>query len=117
MVALIGVFTAKITSGARKDAKTNADQASRSAAIAGDYAAALGAKDALLESVNARLKFVEEHDENCTSRVEELERRLSESDANRREISDVERRYYEEVSKLRAELRQVKLSQLKPRRG
>lgn len=75
VVALIGVITAKVTTGARRESQSNADSASKSAAIAKDYAAALEAKNALIESLEARLVFVEDQNAHLLDRLDKLERR------------------------------------------
>lgn len=110
VVAIISIFTAKITSGARKDSKNNAEKASKSAEIVNDYAAALNAKDALIDSIQARLGFVEEHDKNCIMRLEDLERKLEENDEQQRASSLLERDCRREISDLRDELRRLKAS-------
>lgn len=104
VVALIGVFTARITTGAKRDALSNAESASTSAAIAKDYAGALGAKDALIASLLDRVEFLEKRDEECTKRVEDLEIRVSEGEEQRRSASILEHQHFEEVTKLQAEI-------------
>lgn len=104
VVAGIGVVTARITSGARKDVQIKADEASKSAEVAKDFAAALGAKDALILSLDKRLQFVEEHDEKCTKRVEDLEARFDEGEEQRRAASAIERDQRDEIDQLRKEI-------------
>lgn len=104
VVALIGVFTARITTGAKRDALSNAESASTSAAIAKDYAAALGAKDALIASLLDRVEFLEKRDEECTKRVEDLEIRVSEGEEQRRSASILEHEHFQEVTKLQEEI-------------
>lgn len=104
IVAIIGRSTQKSTSKAKSEAQNNAEEASKSAEVAKDYAAAVAGKDALLQSMNERLKFVEQHDENCTKRLEELERRSIEDEEAKRSASLLEREFrelQEEVEKLR----------------
>lgn len=108
VVALIGWVTAKTTSNAKKDAQINAEEASRSAQMARDYAAALGAKDALISSIEARLIFVEEHDDACTKRLEELEVRVEEGEEQRRAASVIERSQSAEIDELREEIERLK---------
>lgn len=105
IVALIGVFTAKITSGARRDARANAEDASKSAEIARDFAAALGAKDALIKSIEDRLLFTEERERQCQLRLDELERRADEYDEQRRAASLIERSQRQEIEDLQQEIR------------
>lgn len=103
-VGLIGVWTAKITSGARKEAKDNAVSASNSAEIARDYAAAAGAKDALIGALEGRLLFLETQNKELLERVEELERRDEEHNEQQRAAALLERDYAREIDDLRTQL-------------
>lgn len=105
VIGLIGVWTAKVTSGARKEAKVSSTEASQAADIAKDYAAALGAKNALIASLEDRLKFLEDQNTDLIGRVEECERRDDEHDEQKRAASLLERGYDTELAELRAELR------------
>lgn len=107
-VGLIGVWTAKITSGARKEAKDNAVSASNSAEIARDYAAAAGAKDALIGALEGRLLFLETQNKELLERVEELERRDEENDEQRRAAALLERDYAREIDDLRSQLAELR---------
>lgn len=108
VVAVIGTFTAKITSASRKEAADNAEDASKSAAIAKDYAAALGAKDTLIVSLEARLKYLEEQNERLILRIREVERMAEEHYEQQRAAALLERDYSREISDLRAELNEIK---------
>lgn len=107
-VGLIGVWTAKITSGARKEAKDNAVSASNSAEIARDYAAAAGAKDALIGALEGRLHFLEEQNKELLERVEELERREEEANEQQRAAALLERDYAREIDDLTAKVAQLR---------
>lgn len=104
IVALIGVLTAKITSGARKEAQTNAIAAADSAKIVLDFVAALEAKDALIASLEGRIKYLEDHNERCEQRIEDLEARIDEHAEQQRASAVIEREYYRELEELRAKL-------------
>lgn len=107
-VGLIGVWTAKITSGARKEAKDNAVSASNSAEVARDYAAAAGAKDALIEALENRIKFLEDQNANLAERVVECERRDEEHDEQQRAAALLERNYAGEIDSLAAQIAQLR---------
>lgn len=102
VVAVIGVYTAKITAGARKEAIDNASAAAISAEVARDYVAALEAKDALNSSLEERLNFVERENDLLRKRVTELERREDEHAEQRRAAGLIERSYSNEIAELRA---------------
>lgn len=106
VVSLVGVLTAKVTSGARKDAQTNAIAASKSADIARDYVAALDAKDALVKSLEGRIQFLEERNEACDRRIAELEIRLAENEEQQRAAAIIEREQHRELEDLRARVSQ-----------
>lgn len=108
VVALISVATAKITSGARRESQNNAANAEKSAEIAKDYAAALVAKDTLIQSLEDRLAFMEHQNELLSKRLEDLERRAEENDEARRTAALIERANHDEISSLRAELRSLR---------
>lgn len=65
IVALIGVFTARATANSKKEAKQSSESASVSAQMAADYAEALKAKDAFINSLEERLAYIEERLEEC----------------------------------------------------
>lgn len=108
VVAIIGVITAKITTGARRESQVNAAHAEKSAEVARDYAAALEAKDTLIESLEHRLEYMERQNEISLKRIEELERRAEENDESRRAAALIERAQHNEISSLRAEIRSLK---------
>lgn len=107
-VAVIGTYTARITSGARKEALDSANSASRSADLAKDYAAALGAKDALIESLHTRLEYIEEVEKRCGERLEELEKREEEHEEQRRASHIIERDQSRRIDELQAQLDSLK---------
>lgn len=108
LVGLIGVWTAKITSGARKEAKDNAVSASNSAEIARDYAAAAGAKDALIGALEKRVLDLEDRDKKCSERLDELERRDEEHNEQQRAAALLERNYAGEIDDLRTQIAKLR---------
>lgn len=108
IAAIIGVRTAKITYGARDEAKTKAQEASKSAKAAQDYAEALEERKAAAELLEARLERVEQHHRDCTDRLEEMKRRLDESDQTRQLSGIIEHDQHEEIKKLQAEVETLK---------
>lgn len=108
VIGLIGVWTTKITSGARKEAKDNAVSASNSAEIARDYAAAAGAKDALIGALESRLQFLEGQNRELLDRVEELERRDEEHNEQQRAAALLERDYAREIDDLTTQVRELR---------
>lgn len=115
VVAVIGVWQVKLTSGAKKEAsnardkaKSNALDAAGSAQIAKDYAAALEAKNAHIASLEERINFLEEQNNILTSRIQEIERRSEEHYEQQRAASLLEREYVTELSALRAELNRLR---------
>lgn len=108
IVAIIGTFTAKITSNSRREAANNAEEASKSAAIAKDFAAALGAKDALIESLEARLEFLEEQNKRLIARIQDVERMAEEHYEQQRASALLEREYSQEIAQLRAEVARIR---------
>lgn len=95
ITALIGVFTARITSGARHEATESAD-------IAKDYASALRAKAALIDSLEERVQYLETHVDDCKKKVDEMERREDEYREQQRIASGLERNYSRELDDLRS---------------
>lgn len=102
VVAVIGVWQVKVTSSHKRDAET-------SAGVAADYAAALGAKDALLTAYEARLKFLEEQNRNLIERVDDLERRDEEHYEQQRASAILEREYAREIAELKAAIEELKV--------
>lgn len=101
IVALIGVITAKVTSGARVEIKANREDASKSAKVAKDYAEALEAKNALIESLEQRVKYLETQDARKSAQIKELERREDEHLEQQRAGAALERNYAREIDDLR----------------
>lgn len=102
IVALIGIFTAKVTSGARKEIQVKSFEASKSADVAKDFALALEAKKVLIDSLEDRVRFLEDQTYRQAKRIEELERREDEYTEQRRAAASLERSYAREVDDLRA---------------
>lgn len=70
VVALIGIVTARVTTGAKRGAKKSSESAAASAKIAKEYAEALKSKDAFIDSLKERLEFVEKRLDECEGRRE-----------------------------------------------
>lgn len=101
IVAIIGVYTAKLTAGARAEMKSSASEASKSADIAKDYALALEAKKALIDSMEVRIRYLEEQYNRQMTRIDELERREDECLEQQRAAAALERSYTREIEDLR----------------
>lgn len=108
LIAVIGGGFTWLTSRSKKEAKTSSEEASNSAQLAKDYAAAVGGKDALIGTMDQRLKFVEAEKENCTKRLDEVERRLEEDAEAKRAAALLERQRVTEIEELREEIRLLK---------
>lgn len=114
IVALIGVITAKVTAGARTEIRANREDASKSAKIAKDYADALEAKNALIESLEQRVKYLENQDTRKTGQIKELERREDEHLEQQRAAAALERNYAREIDDLRVLVDELKRKNPRP---
>lgn len=109
-VAIIGQRQVKATNGAKNEARENAEAASKSATVAKEYAAVIGAKDAHIASLESRLKFVEDQNKRLIVRLDEIERRDEEHHEQQRAASLLERDYAREIDDLRDRLHDLKNS-------
>lgn len=79
VVAMIGFFSAKVSSGARDTAKESSKEASQSATLAKGYVEALKAKDELIYTLENRVKVLEAERILMTRRIDHLEGRKDET--------------------------------------
>lgn len=115
IVSIIGVWTAKVTYGAKKEAnvakeeaRSSSEDALSAAQMARDYAEALGAKDALITSLKTRVEFLEAENDRFLKRLDDFESKEVEHRAQQQAAALIERNYAEEIDQLREEIDALK---------